>query len=186
LVVHSYTKTGFLSNFLDWRCFCASSYFSIAGAAYSLDDILHGVLRGNKPVSGFTDKRFGAGDSRLNNCIGVFDPRIFFVLCYHNQTSPPLYTLVPDQLEQILQRATTDYITEQIDISTTRNEVTLPRIFDWYRDDFGSKMEMLHWVMKFLSAAKQKQLEKLIENGCYVKYSYRFHPAPKPFFRQTK
>lgn len=47
LVLHAFLiHGGFPASYLEWRYITKSAHYSIGGSAYSLDDILHGILRG--------------------------------------------------------------------------------------------------------------------------------------------
>jgi hypothetical protein len=47
--------------------------------------------------------------------------------------------------------------------------VTLPALFEWYREDFGSTDgEMLRWVSKYLPPAKERALQLAVEADRFV------------------
>lgn len=54
--------------------------YNIGGRVYSLDDLEHGLLRGNKPHPSTGKTAFHQGDPRLQFVISELDPRIHFAL----------------------------------------------------------------------------------------------------------
>lgn len=64
--------------------------YSIGGMVYSLNDIEHGVLRGNQKPHTSYRRVFHRDDPRLQSAVVVWDPRIQFALCRGTRSCPPL------------------------------------------------------------------------------------------------
>ena len=43
--------------------------------------------------------------------------------------------------------------------------VTLSKVFQWYGMDFGSKKELLTWLVDYLSETSSRDLKTLLEKG---------------------
>ena len=65
---------------LDLAGFWNVTCYNIGGQIYSLDDLEHGLLRGNKPHPSTGMVCFQQGDQRLEFAITELDPRIHFAL----------------------------------------------------------------------------------------------------------
>lgn len=88
----------------------------LGNATYSLNDIEHEILR----------KEFD-------------DPRIHFAVNCAAQSCPPLWNraFTKDNLDLGLEKRTRTFINNPVYNSLHKNKLTLSKIFDWYRQDFG-------------------------------------------------
>jgi hypothetical protein len=84
LVIHGFVVLGPPTNLYQRLYFYNHTCLSITGMVYSLNDIEHGVLRGNqKPHTGYR-RVFSPADPRLQSAVVVWDPRVQFALvCAH-------------------------------------------------------------------------------------------------------
>src|SRR5690348_10608205 len=63
---------------------------------------------------------------------------------------------------------------------TKMKQVTLPKLFEYHRSDFGrNDKEMLTWISRYLAPAKKKELLGLIDVGPY--YVVDWKPSLKPY-----
>jgi hypothetical protein len=126
----------------------------VAAQAWSLDDIAHGLLRGNAP-------RYDAGapmkkaDPRLAFTPLTFDERTHFALYTAQPLSPRLRVFHGDKLDLELEDATRDYLVTHVKVEdeSFRAKLRLPRMFDWYADDFGDERGVLEFVLARLDDA---------------------------------
>jgi len=110
----------------------------VASQWVSLNDIRDGVLRRSRlrwgfgylprPLPGRFERRF-----RLERG----DPRIHFGLSSVPGTSPPTTVYTAADVDEALDLATDWYIDENVTYDREADELTLPRLFWWYRGDFG-------------------------------------------------
>ena len=110
-----------------YQVFAGSLEFTL-----TLNEIEHGVLRGNRAVLLFAP--FAANDPR-QNLILPLEPRIHFALNCGAISCPPIRTYRAENLEAQLDLATRSYL------QTVRLEngiVILPRLLQWYAKDFGN------------------------------------------------
>ena len=74
-------------------------FSSISGAIFSLDDIMHGILRGNKHPRDTRDSSyFTENDPRVKFCAVNPSPEFHFLVCTHMVGSP--YARVLDSSEK--------------------------------------------------------------------------------------
>ncbi|KAK3267216.1 hypothetical protein CYMTET_24218 [Cymbomonas tetramitiformis] len=151
LVIHGFVVIGPPTNLYQRLYFYSHTCYSIGGLMYSLNDIEHGVLRGNQKAYTSYRRRFSAQDPRLQNAVVVWDPRIHFALNRGSRSCPPLQVYDSDHLDEQLTAATKDFCARHIDLTPivsgdgpAKCQVSLPGIFEWYSMDFGSSdKEML-------------------------------------------
>ena len=160
-----------------------TAYYSINGCAFSLSDILHGVLRGNQAKPWFHEPRFRENDPRLEFVVKNPDPRIHFTLSWHLKDSPVVRLITPDNLDAQFKRAAEDYLQERVLVHTQRKEVVLPRVFQEFSVDFGSgnQEDTLRWMLEYLSDVMRLDLESLLSQNWTVLYRHEDEPSPKPF-----
>jgi len=186
LVVHAFVlHGGFPSCLWDWRYLERTAYYTVGGVAYSIGDLHHGVLRGNRVAPWDEEVMFADSDPRRSyhaDEAELRDPRMLFTLAMHNKMSPSMFTLRADQLELCLQRAADFFCQEHVSIRNST--ITLPLLLHWYRADLGGSDEaVLRFVRDFLTPGKQKELTRLLATGDYeLVWKEDWAPCPKPLF----
>ncbi|GBG64752.1 hypothetical protein CBR_g46710 [Chara braunii] len=174
LVIHAMVESGPPKSVFKRMGFYKGMKYYIGGNDFSLDDIEHGVLRGNRapPSSFIKNPVFGSTDPRRFHAIVPLEPRIHFALVCGAKSCPPIKMYTPENLDDGLQVATISFCEGEVKLNLERRTVTLSRIFDWYKDDFGeTPKERLAFISTFLSKQKQNDLKELIQGGNF-KISY--------------
>ena len=157
LTIHGIAKlTDPPKSVLDLNQFWKTTSYQVGPHLFCLDDIQHGILRGetagsvtrersdvilidlgNKPHSNCTQRHFTFNDPRTKYSMRRCDPRIHFVLNCGARSSPQITIYSSSHLEKALNMATTSYCNTEVRIDMEKNEVFLPKLFLWYRNDFG-------------------------------------------------
>jgi Protein of unknown function, DUF547 len=101
----------------------------------TLNEIEHGILRGNRAILFSTP--FAANDPR-RNLILPLEPRIHFALNCGAISCPPIRAYRAEQLEAQLELATRSYLQS---VRLESGVVILPRLLNWYAKDFGTPLE---------------------------------------------
>ena len=110
LMIHAFVAVGFPTSKLDFAYIKAYSRYSISGMLFSLDDILHGLLRGNVRPQDTSRPYFQLNDPRARYSIER-DPRILFLLATHLPFSPYVRNIeTPDALLSYLDCGIHDYV----------------------------------------------------------------------------
>lgn len=131
------------------RLFRRAAY-DVCGLRFSLDDIEHGVLRGNRPHPLFKIAPFGPGDQRLQAVLDHFDARIHFALVCGAKSCPPIAVYEGNQLNQQLDRAAASFINGgwvQHDPET--QVLRISPIFKWYERDFGGLQQVRTVIARY-------------------------------------
>jgi hypothetical protein len=119
-----------------WRFFRATA-ITVAGIDLSLDDIEHGILRGDRSKYGLgylprlDRSRFDPG-YRLDA-----DPRIHFALNCGAASCPAVLAYEPGSVDRTLDWATESYLEQTVTYDADRDRVRLPRVCLWFVGDFG-------------------------------------------------
>lgn len=113
-------------------------YVKIAGKKMSLNKIEHGMLRGSKLsfAFGYLKNPFALSFER-NLRVENEDSRIHFALNCGAKTCPPIKSYRSEDIDQQLELATENYLSQEIKVHEDKIEV--PKIFFWFRGDFGGK-----------------------------------------------
>jgi len=119
----------------------------VGGHAYSLDDIEHGLLRGNVPKFGRLRAPMERDDPRLAHMPLAFDERMHFALYSASRSSPPLRVFDAGRLDHQLEEATADYLRRAVRVEQDGAVVFLPRQFYWYAADFGGERDALEFAL---------------------------------------
>lgn len=123
---------------LDRWKFFARDRIPVAGVYLSLNDVQHGMLRGSKHPwgLGYLPRPFPPPFERELRLDAV-DPRIHFALSCGAESCPPIAVFTPDHVVEELDVATEWYLEENVSYDPAREVATVPRLFLWYRGDFG-------------------------------------------------
>jgi hypothetical protein len=121
----------------------------VAGRSWSLDDIEHGLLRGNVPKPGSFSAPMKKSDPRLVYMPIAYDERMHFAMYTAARSSPPLRVFHSGALEDELEEATRDYLRANVRVKDEdfRAKIRLPKIFQWYAEDFGSERDVIEFVL---------------------------------------
>jgi hypothetical protein len=135
------------SSFGQVEAFFERPRLKIGAHGYSLDDIEHGLLRGNVHKPGRLRAPMGSGDPRLEYMPILFDERMHFALHSACRSSPPLRVLEEGRLDRQLEDAAADYVRREVRIEKEGALMALPRLFKWFARDFGGEGSIVEFVM---------------------------------------
>lgn len=111
---------------------------NIAGQAFSLDDIEHGVLRKYriKWSLGYLPNPFAPALLK-NLAVQSVDWHIHFALNCGAKSCPPIAFYSPEKLEQQLDMAALSFLESETAVFPEKKEVHITRLFQWFLGDFG-------------------------------------------------
>jgi len=141
---------GFLHKLLSYFTPNSSDnfFYNISGYSFTLEELKHALLRGNKrPTTSFF-RLLNDTDERTQILDKLSDPRILFVCLDKGQIPESIEVFDdPDTLDDKFDELLIGYFNEKVEIDTTNEEITLPTVFQDYRDDFGGSDEK---VLRFI------------------------------------
>jgi hypothetical protein len=152
LVVDAVIQFGVNHSVVDSRLgilsFFQKAAYLINGQRFSLLDIEHGVLRGNRGFPYFPGLHFSSRDPRRAAVITPVDPRIHFTLNCASKSCPPIGVYSPENIEEQLNMATSNFIFQDLELDSERKQILLSRIFRWYQVDFGGHPGIIAFLLK--------------------------------------
>jgi Protein of unknown function, DUF547 len=103
----------------------------------TLNEIEHGILRGNRAI--LFSAPFAANDPR-QRLILPLEPRIHFALNCGAISCPPIRAYRAENLDSQLELATRSYLQS---VRLENGVVILPKLLDWYAKDFVKPLEFV-------------------------------------------
>lgn len=167
LCLHCYIVQSAPTNIIRRWVFFRTLAYRIAGLDMSLDDIEHGILRGNKraPMIKIV-QQLRPSDPKCQYVLSKRDGRIHFVISAGTRSDPPIRILDSESVQEQLHEGTVEFLSRSVKIDVAARTVTLPRIFMWYADDFPNpELALLRWVGRHLLAEPAGALLSLLVNG---------------------
>ena len=119
----------------------------VAGHAFSLDDIEHGLLRGNAPKYGRWSGPLGKDDPRLDFTPRLYDERVHFAMYSACRSTQALRVFGDAPLAEQLEAAVRDCVARDVSVAEDGSSVEVPRLFKWYADDFGGEPGVVDFVL---------------------------------------
>jgi hypothetical protein len=182
LAVHACVRKGpVFQSALTRGSFFRGNAYNISGLIFTLDDIEHGILRGNRsPPSALAQSTYFKSDDPRVGLVMELDPRIHFLLSCASMGSPPIAFLTRDNVYAHLQAATRYSLAKHLSIDRLKTLITVPKVFDWYRRDFAEDMRgVIKWMYENLNGEMKRQMNSLSNFGYLtVKYGdYNWAPA---------
>ncbi len=146
--------------------------YEIGGHLFSLSDIEHGMLRGNRRAPYGLRRPIRKQDQRLHFTVDPMDPRVHFALGCGARSCPPVGFYEPDRIAFQMQLVAESFINSpNVEISPKKMTISLSRIFKWYRGDFGGhKNALLETILNFLDEGDKKDFLRENKNRIKVRY----------------
>jgi hypothetical protein len=130
--------------------FFRKAAYNVGGFRFSLEDIEHGILRGNQGHPFKPGPQFCSHDPRAKWVINPAEPRIHFALNCASKSCPPINAYLPDQLDQQLTLATRNFVDQEVQLDTKKDILYISTIFKWFSRDFGGKEGVKGFLSKHL------------------------------------
>ncbi len=172
-VIHGVIELGLEKSVKELPGFFNRVTYEIGGFRFSLNEMEHGILRGNRrPPYGLL-KPFRRKDPRMEFTITPLDPRIHFALVCGARSCPPIAFYEADEIDSQLQLAAESFINSpQVKILPQEGTVSISKIFKWYQGDFGGNDDALvTLLLHFLDGGEKKTF--LQENRDKIRIRYQ-------------
>jgi hypothetical protein len=153
----------------DMQGFFERPRLRIFGHRFSLDDIHHGLLRGNLPKHGRLRGPMGGDDPRRAYMPIAYDERMHFAMYCGSRSSPALRVFEPGKVDIQLEEAATDYIQRTARVEREGAVLVAPRLLQWYAGDFGGESGVVQFVLGRLD---EEAVEKVDRKRGRVKLQY--------------
>jgi hypothetical protein len=172
-VIHGVIELGLKHSVKEVPKFFDRVVYKIGGYSFSLNDMEHGVLRGNRRPPYQLFRPFGKKDPRGEFTILPMDPRIHFTLVCGARSCPPIGFYEAEQIDFQLQLAAMSFINSpQVRILPEENTLLISMIFKWYKADFGGYgRAIVDTILNFLDEGEKKNF--LRENWDRIRVKYQ-------------
>ena len=172
-VIHGVIELGLERSVKEVPGFFDRITYEIGGFRFSLNEMEHGVLRGNRRHPYRLLRPFRERDPRLQFAIIPLDPRIHFALVCGARSCPPIGFYEAGQIEFQLDLAAISFINSpQVKIVPQEKTALISMIFKWYKTDFGgSDSALLDTLLNYLDEGKDKVF--LEENRNHIRIRYQ-------------
>ena len=172
-VIHGVIELGLERSVKEFPRFFDRVTYEMGGSLFSLNDIEHGVLRGNRRHPYRFFRPFRGKDSRLKFSIIPPDPRIHFALVCGARSCPPIGFYEAEQIDFQLQLAAASFInSHQVEVLPEERTLLVSKIFKWYRSDFGGDDgTVVGFLLNFLDEGPKKDFLK--EESARIRIRYQ-------------
>lgn len=172
-VIHGVIELGLKHSVKEVCKFFDRVVYEIGGYRFSLNDIEHGILRGNRRPPYRLLRPFRNDDLREKFTILPMDPRTHFALVCGARSCPPIGFYEAEQIDDQLQLASESFINSpQVRILPEENTLLISMIFKWYKLDFGGNDRgRVDAILNFLDEGEKKNF--LRENRSRVQIRYQ-------------
>jgi hypothetical protein len=149
--------------------------YRIGGATFTLDEIEHGILRGNRPRIIPPWRTFGRGDPRRSLALDVPDPRIHFALNCGARSCPPITVYDASAIDAQLDTAARGFVNDEVGVDT-HGRVVCSKIFKWYRVDFQPE-GVRAFLLRYLDhgPARDALVAGAVSCQTFKRYSWALH-----------
>jgi hypothetical protein len=171
-VIHGVIELGLERSVKEVPGFFDRITYEIGGFRFSLNDMEHGLLRGNRRHPYRLLRPFRKRDPRLEFAVSPLDPRIHFALVCGARSCPPIGFYEAEQIDFQLELAAASFINSpQVKILSQEKTVLVSMIFKWYKVDFGgSNRAFLKTLLSYLDEGDGKAFLKKNEGQVRVRY----------------
>jgi len=171
-VIHGVIELGLERSVKEYPGFFDRITYEIGGFRFSLNEMEHGLLRGNRRHPYRFLRPFRERDVRLEFAIVPLDPRIHFALVCGARSCPPIGFYEAEQIDFQLELAAMSFINSpQVKILPQEKTVFISMIFKWYKIDFGgSDRALLDTLLSYLDEGKDKPFLEENRNQIRIRY----------------
>jgi hypothetical protein len=171
-VIHGVIELGLERSVKEYPGFFDRINYEIGGFRFSLNEMEHGLLRGNRRHPYRLLKPFRERDPRLEFAIVPLDPRIHFALVCGARSCPPVGFYEAAEIDFQLELAAMSFINSpQVKILPQEKTVLISMIFKWYKIDFGgSDRALLDTLFTHLDEGKDKAFLEENRNRIRIRY----------------
>ncbi len=172
MVIHGVIDWDIRESVRERNGFFTRLKYNIGGHLFSLNDMEHGILRGNSRPPYRLFRPFGSGDPRLPFTVSGVDPRIHFTLVCGSRSCPPIGFYTSDRIDEQLDVATTSFINSpEVEVTPSENLLRISQIFRWYRRDFGgTHSAVIEFLLQHLDAGEKRDFLESHKDAVRVRY----------------
>jgi len=171
-VIHGVIELGLEQSVKEFPRFFDRMVYEIGEFRFSLNEMEHGILRGNRRPPYRLLRPFREKDPRLEFTVIPLDPRIHFALVCGAQSCPAIGFYEAEKIDSQLQLAAMSFINSpQVKILPQERTVLISQIFKWYKVDFeGSNKALIETLLSLLDEGENKSFLQQHRDRIRIKY----------------
>ena len=177
LVFNAVGAFGVATSILEVPGFFNRAAYRVGGLRFSLNDIEHGILRGNRPVLTGRPPPFGPSDARLLFAVTDLDPRIHLALHCATRSCPATGIYSPATLDADLDAAAYAFVNGG-GVERVGKGLLLSGVFAAYLEDFGGLPGLLTWLSSLVEEGTLYAVEP--EAVAFADYDWSLSTFPAP------
>ena len=170
LMIHGVIAHNITTSVHDERKFFTDSQYKIGEHTLSLDEIEHGILRGNAKKYLAFSHTFARADARNRLIINIPDPRVHFAFYSACRSSPPWHIYKPEAIDEQLGQAVSALLQRDLNLGAGGASMQIPKFFQWYEDDFGDRARVITLIADYFPDDPQMAIAR--DNPGRVEFSY--------------
>jgi hypothetical protein len=155
--------------------------YRVGALTLNLDEIEHGILRGNARRVLPPWPTFGPRDPRRALALAPPDPRVHFALTCGARSCPPVGVYRASAIDAQLDMAARSFINQEV-VLQPDGVIACSRLFKWYRRDFGHDEQLRGFLERYLDdgVVKAALSRGAVPCRSFRRYSWALqHPAVK-------
>jgi hypothetical protein len=171
LVLHAVVALRIRRTVREVRNFFGRVRYQVGLFVVSLDDIEHGILRGNRrrPFPPF--RPFGRADARRELVLDEVDPRVHFALSCGARSCPPVAVYTAAAIDAQLGQAAANFVNQDV-VVAPNGRVSCSRLFKWYAGDFGGASGVRAFLMRHLDAGPVRDAVAITPPPLFHRYRW--------------
>eukprot|EP01119_Soliformovum_irregulare_P013308 TRINITY_DN3526_c0_g1_i1.p1 TRINITY_DN3526_c0_g1~~TRINITY_DN3526_c0_g1_i1.p1 ORF type:complete len:1045 (-),score=343.24 TRINITY_DN3526_c0_g1_i1:27-3161(-) len=170
-IVSSLNLQGISGTINDYTSWGRLGYV-INDQKFTILDIYHGMLRGNKKASRRKIKQVMSKHDPKIAFMTKPDPRIHFALISGSRSFPAVAVYRAKTLDKDLNTVTEAYLDEEVEMEKVKKTVIIPKLFYYYNKDFGKNdSALVKWIIENIPKHKKEEFEHLAKHRMTVKFS---------------
>ena len=163
-------KRSVAEGWLGLLSFFRRAAYIVGGYRLSLNDIEHGILRGNAGHPLTPGPHFASPDTRRAWVVHNPDPRIHFALNCASHSCPPIRIYSAENLDAQLDLATRSFLDANVKINPTRKILAVSSIFRWYARDFGGREGVISFLLNHLPSDEHRAWLSVYRGSVRINY----------------
>jgi hypothetical protein len=169
MVMHAYLVLGTPGSGLKWISFFNNLAYEVGDDLFSVSELEHCIIRAEMAKPSQFISRFVIPKAHYPMALQKADFRINFALNPGSLSNPPsILVYSPDMIDQQLDLASSMYLeTASVTAKGSQKDVVvqLPRICQWFLEDFGSQEDLLNKIEPYLKSEEQLTLRQARMNN---------------------
>jgi hypothetical protein len=166
MVMHAYLVLGTPGSGLKWISFFNNLAYEVGDDLFSVSELEHCIIRAEMANPSQFISRFVIPKAHYPTALQKADFRINFALNPGSLSNPPsILVYSPDTIDQQLDLASSMYLAAATVKSSQKDVVVqLPRICQWFLEDFGSQEDLLNKIEPYLKSEEKLKLQRARQN----------------------